>query len=81
MELLDRITLDPGLCGGRPCLRHYRFRVTDMLDLLAAGAPVEEILTDYPFLEPDDITAAILYADQHPDLRSTPLSPDVPQTI
>ena len=66
-DLLSRITIDIGVCGGRPCIRGQRLRVSDVLDLLAAGAPASEILHDYPFLEPDDITAAILYAARQTD--------------
>lgn len=61
-ERLARITIEEGKCGGRPCIRGYRIRVSDLLQLLAAGAAVEEILTDYPFLEREDILAAIEYA-------------------
>lgn len=62
MSELHRITIDPDKCGGRPCLRGLRVRVTDVLDLLAAGATREAILDDYPYLEPGDITAALEYA-------------------
>lgn len=62
MSQLDRITIDPQQCGGRPCVRGLRMRVKDILELLAAGAAREEILEDYPFLEPEDITAALEYA-------------------
>ena len=62
MQPLDRITIDPNQCGGRPCIRGMRFRVVDLLELLAAGASHEEILAEYPFLEPADISAALLYA-------------------
>jgi len=67
-ELLNRITIEPGKCGGKPCIRGYRIRVRDVLDLLTAGASHEEILQDYDFLEKDDILAAIAYACQtdHP---------------
>jgi len=61
-ELLRRITLEPGKCGGRPCIRGMRIRVQDVLDMLAAGARDEEILRDYPYLEPDDIRAAVAYS-------------------
>lgn len=67
MELLERITVEPGKCGGRPCIRGYRLRVSDVLSLIAAGATHEEILEDYPFLEPDDIVAALTYAAQQTD--------------
>ena len=61
-ELLQRITIEPGKCGGRPCVRGMRIRVVDILQLLSAGASFEEILSDYPFLEREDILAAIEYA-------------------
>ncbi len=61
-ELLQRITIEPGKCGGRPCIRGNRIRVVDVLQLLSAGATFEEILSDYPFLEREDILAAIEYA-------------------
>ena len=67
MEPLDRITTDPNICGGRPCIRGLRFRVADMLELLAAGASHEEIQRDYPFLEPADIIASLLYAARQAD--------------
>lgn len=62
MDLLERITVESGKCGSRPCIRGYRFRVTDLLELIAAGASHEEILADYKFLEREDIEAALLYA-------------------
>ena len=67
MTLLERITVEPGKCGGRPCIRGKRMRVTDILDLLSHGAAHDEILTDYPFLERDDILAAIAYASRLTD--------------
>ena len=66
-ERLKRITIEEGKCGGRPCIRGYRMRVTDVLELLAASASFEEILTDYPFLESEDIYAAIEYAARQSD--------------
>lgn len=60
--LMDRITFKPGRCGGRPCVRDSRIRVQDVLELLAAGMSVEEILADYPYLEPDDLRACLAYA-------------------
>ena len=67
MRLLERITLEPGKCGGQPCIRGKRMRVTDVLDLLSHGASHQEILADYSFLEPDDILAAIAYASRLTD--------------
>jgi len=66
-ERLKKITVEEGKCGGRPCIRGFRLRVSDVLDLLAAGAPYEEILADYPFLEREDIFAAIEYAARQAD--------------
>jgi uncharacterized protein (DUF433 family) len=63
----QRITIDPNVCGGRPCIRGMRVRVTDVLDLLAAGASNEEILDDYPYLEAADISAALAYAARQSD--------------
>lgn len=73
MSQLHRITVDPEKCGGRPCIRGLRVRVRDVLDLLAAGASHEEILADYPYLEAEDIVAALEFAarqSDHPILRS-----------
>lgn len=72
MSQLHRITINPNQCGGRPCIRGLRIRVRDVLDLLAAGVSREEILNDFPYLEPDDITAVLEYAarqSDHPVLR------------
>lgn len=66
-NLLKRITVEPGKCGGRPCIRGMRMRVTDILQLLSADASYEEILEDYPDLERDDILAAIAYAAHQTD--------------
>lgn len=67
MELLKRITVESGKCGGRPCIRGYRLRVSDILDLIASGANKEEILAEYPFLEAEDIVAALTYASRQTD--------------
>jgi uncharacterized protein (DUF433 family) len=66
-DRLNRITIEEGKCGGRPCIRGYRIRVSDVLQLLGAGASVDEVLSDYPFLEPEDILAAIEYAAHQTD--------------
>ncbi len=62
MTLLERITINPNQCGGRPCIRGMRIRVSDVLEMLAASVPEQEILTDFPYLEADDIRAAVEYA-------------------
>lgn len=59
---MERITIDPDICGGRPTIRGMRIRVQDVLELLAAGVPESEILSDYPDLELEDIRASIAYA-------------------
>ena len=61
-SLLDRVTIEVGKCGGRPCIRGLRIRVTDILGLLGAGASHQEILEDYPVLEENDILASLEYA-------------------
>ena len=66
-ELLKRITIEPGKCGGRPCIRGMRMRVTDILQLLSAGASYEEILEDHPDLEREDILAALEYGAHQAD--------------
>ena len=66
-SLLDRITIEPGKCGGRPCIRGMRIRVTDVLGLLAASASHQEILEDYPTLEEEDILASLEYAAAQTD--------------
>jgi uncharacterized protein (DUF433 family) len=66
---LERITVNPEICGGRPCIRGMRIRVSDVLDMLAAGASRAEILADYPYLEDEDITAALTFAARNSDHR------------
>jgi uncharacterized protein (DUF433 family) len=58
---LSRITTNPEICGGRPCIANTRMRVADVLDLLAAGETRANILADYPYLADEDITAALEY--------------------
>lgn len=64
-SLLSRITVTPDLCGEHPCIRGMRIRVTDVLDLLAAGLTTEEVAKDLPVLEADDIRAVPIYASRH----------------
>lgn len=63
----DRITVDPTQCGGRPCVRGLRIRVTDVLDLLAAGLTGAQVLDELPDLEPDDIRACLQFASRRLD--------------
>ncbi|HJW75104.1 MAG TPA: DUF433 domain-containing protein [Thermoleophilia bacterium] len=62
MDLLQRITRDPAVMGGRPCIRGMRVTVGTIVGLLAAGRTHEEILQAYPYVEADDIRAALSYA-------------------
>jgi uncharacterized protein (DUF433 family) len=67
MSLLERITVNPKQCGGRPCIRGMRIRVSDVLDLFAAGLSAEKILEELPDLEPDDVKACMVYARRRID--------------
>lgn len=72
-NLLDRITINPEQCGGRPCIRGMRIRVVDVLDLLAAELSTEQVLEELPDLEPDDVVAALRFAARkldHPILEA-----------
>ena len=73
-SLLDRITSNPEVCAGRPTVRGLRIRVTDILEMMAGGATRAEILRDYPYLEDEDISAALEYAARnvdHPLIRAS----------
>lgn len=72
--LLARITTDPAVCGGRPCIRGMRIRVTDVLEMLAGGTSEQEILTDFPDLQREDLQACLLFAARwldHPVLKAS----------
>ncbi len=72
-DVRSRITTDPSVCGGRPCVRGMRIRVSDILDLLAGGATTDEILRDYPYLEAEDVAAVLRYAARrlnHPTIAA-----------
>ena len=62
MWKFDRITFNPDIMGGRACIRGMRITVALILNLVANGMTVEEIITDYPYLEPEDIHQALRYA-------------------
>ena len=59
---LTRITIDPRVCTGKPCIRGLRFPVARLLGLLAAGETKDQIVAEYPYLEPEDIDEALQYA-------------------
>lgn len=69
MNLEDRITHNPLQCGGKPCIRHIRIRVSDILQMLGEGVGSEEILQDFPDLEQEDIQACLLYAARRANLE------------
>ncbi len=62
-----RITFNPQQCGGRPCIRGMRIRVSDILDMLGAGVTPEQILLDFPDLEAEDIRSSLRFAAQRVD--------------
>ena len=66
--LHQRITFNPQQCGGRPCIRGMRIRVTDILEMLAQGVAADEILADFPDLELEDISACLHYAAKRADI-------------
>jgi uncharacterized protein (DUF433 family) len=66
--LLTRITQTPGQCGGRPCIRGMRIRVSDILEMLAENVSPVEILSDFPDLEPEDIQACLFFAARRIDI-------------
>jgi uncharacterized protein (DUF433 family) len=63
-SLLDRITTDPAVRFGKPCIRGYRITVQEILEWLSGGASQDQILADYPQLEPEDLLAVYAYAAQ-----------------
>jgi uncharacterized protein (DUF433 family) len=71
---IDRITFDPTVMGGKPCIRGMRVTVGTIVGLLAAGRTQEEILAAYPYLEPEDIKAALAYAAWRSEEIEVPLS-------
>ena len=66
-DLASRITADPAQCGGRPCIRNMRVRVSDVLELLASGLTAEQVLAELPYLELDDVLACLHYAAKEVD--------------
>lgn len=72
-ELVERITVNPEQCGGRPCIRGMRIRVVDVLDLLAAGLSQQQVIEELPDLEAEDISACLKFASSrlnHPILAA-----------
>ena len=69
--LLSRITIDPEICHGKPVIRGLRYPAESILELLSSGMTTQEILSDYPDLERDDIRAVLLYATELSRVKST----------
>jgi uncharacterized protein (DUF433 family) len=67
MELIERITIEPGKRSGRPCVRGIRITVSDVLQLLSEGLTTEQVLEQMPDLEPDDVNACLSYAARYMD--------------
>lgn len=75
--LLGRISMDPSICSGRPCIRGHRVWVSVIVDLLADGMSIEQILEQYPGLETDDIRACMAYAAEMTRERIVVTRPDI----
>jgi uncharacterized protein (DUF433 family) len=71
MPNIDRITIDPAICHGKPCIRGMRYPVETVLEWLAGGMSVDDILRDYEDLERDDILATLAYAARLAHIKST----------
>ena len=69
-NLLERITLNPNICYGKPTIRDMRYPIENMLELMAGGMSFEEILADYPDLEKEDLMASLQYADKLTEIKS-----------
>jgi uncharacterized protein (DUF433 family) len=74
-ELLERISIDPAVCGGKPCIRGTRIWVSLVLDFLASGMSEKELLADYPQLTHEDVLAAIAYGAEAARERVLPVPP------
>lgn len=70
---LERITVDPAICHGKPTIRGLRYPVQNLLELLASGMTIDEILDDYPDLERDDLLAALEFGAKTAGNRHVPL--------
>jgi uncharacterized protein (DUF433 family) len=74
MQNLDRITLNPEVMGGKPCIRGMRVTVGTIVGLVASGKTVDEVLTNYPYLEREDVLQALSYAAWRAEEREVPLA-------
>ena len=69
-NLIDRITVNPEICHGKPTIRGLRYPVENMLELMASGMTIEELLNDYPDLEREDLLACLEYASKISHIKS-----------
>jgi len=74
MQNLTRITFNPEVMGGKPCIRGMRVTVGTIVGLIASGKTIDEVLADYPYLEREDILEALAYAAWRAEEREVPLS-------
>ena len=74
-ELLQRITVNPEICHGKPCVRGLRYPVPMLLELLSSGMTVDEVLADYEDLEREDLLAALAYGARLSDSKRVALTP------
>lgn len=73
MKQLDRITMDPAVMGGKPCIRGMRVTVGTVVGLMASGKAIEEVLTAYPYIEREDVLQALTYAAWRSEEQDLPL--------
>lgn len=73
MKQLDRITMDPAVMGGKPCIRGMRVTVGTIVGLMASGKAIEEVLAAYPYIEREDVLQALMYAAWRSEEKDMPL--------
>ena len=73
MKALDRLTIDPAVMGGKPCIRGMRVTVGTIVGLMAAGKAIEEVLAAYPYIEREDVLQALTYAAWRSEEKDLPL--------
>jgi uncharacterized protein (DUF433 family) len=73
MKQLDRITMDPAVMGGKPCIRGMRVTVGTVVGLMASGKAIEEVLASYPYIEREDVLQALTYAAWRSEEKDLPL--------
>lgn len=73
MKQLDRITMDPAVMGGKPCIRGMRVTVGTIVGLMASGKAIEDVLAAYPYIEREDVLQALMYAAWRSEEKDMPL--------